>query len=161
MMAKRVVIDQFKGEYSFLSNFYSIPIVFQSMMYPSAEHAFQAAKSLDPTIRAKIAKNPSPSIAKRMGRNLILRSDWKDIKDHVMEEVVAEKFGKSVLKKKLLATGNALLIEGNYWSDRYWGACETPNGAKALPIWEGNNHLWYGRNKLGKILMELRDKLNG
>ena len=43
---------------------------------------------------------------------------------------------------KLLDTGDAILIEGNDWGDRYWGVCDG-----------------VGQNKLGLILMGLRKKM--
>ena len=46
------------------------------------------------------------------------------------------------LKKKLLETGDAELIEGNYWHGCYWGVCEEQ-----------------GENRLGKILMRIREEL--
>ena len=46
------------------------------------------------------------------------------------------------LKEKLLATGDAELIEGNTWNDTYWGVCRGK-----------------GKNHLGKIIMEVREAL--
>lgn len=44
-----------------------------------------------------------------------------------------------IKRKKLLATENALLVEGNTWNDTYWGVC---NGV--------------GKNTLGQLLMKIR-----
>ena len=50
-------------------------------------------------------------------------------------------------KKQLLETGDEELIEGNRWHDNVFGSCFCPKcGDK-------------GQNMLGKLLMELRDKL--
>lgn len=157
----RKVIDKFEGDNYFLSNFYLTPLVWQNVMYPSSEHAFQAAKTMDMKIRRKIAEAPSPGLAKKMGRVLDLREDWEDIRLHVMEEILVIKFSKTVLKRRLLNTDNTLLVEGNKWNDRFWGACPSPGYNKLdSQIWEGSKHLWYGQNHLGKLLMELRDKLS-
>jgi len=59
-----------------------------------------------------------------------------------MKSCLQEKFSDPLLRKKLLATGNATLIEGNTWGDTYWGVCKGK-----------------GQNKLGKLLMELRSEL--
>ena len=81
--------------------------------------------------------------AKRLGRRVKLRPDWEDIKDEVMYEVVLDKFKRNDnLKEKLLDTANAELIEENWWNDTYWGVCKGK-----------------GKNKLGKILMKVRDEL--
>ena len=38
------VIDEFNGEYRFLSNFYQFPFEFEGLTYPNAEAAFEAQK---------------------------------------------------------------------------------------------------------------------
>lgn len=158
-MAKRSVIDEFRGKYFFLSNFYEQTLVYQNVMYPTAEHAFQASKTLNERQRHRISKLASPGTAKRTGRAIALRSDWEEVKVQIMEEIIELKFGKSILKKRLLATDNALLIEGNNWGDAFWGATLEERSGKHIKIWDGRNHLWYGRNELGRILMDFREKL--
>ena len=60
-----------------------------------------------------------------------------------MKDIVRAKFSQNEeLAKKLLATNDEYLIEGNTWGDRFWG---TVNGE--------------GRNQLGIILMQVRDEL--
>ena len=62
-----------------------------------------------------------------------------------MEEIVRAKFSQNPkLKAELLATGEAQLIEGNTWNDRYWGV-DVRSGI--------------GKNHLGKILMKVRSEL--
>ena len=139
------MIGEFNGEYSFLSNFYECDVEFEGKLYPSAEHAFQAAKSTDPAVRAKIASKPTPGQAKRSGRRVELRPDWDYIKDAVMEEVVRDKFKRNEnLRFRLLETGDQELIEGNRWNDQYWGVDINKNR---------------GQNRLGKILMKIRKEL--
>jgi ribA/ribD-fused uncharacterized protein len=136
-------IDSFQGEYRFLSNFWPAQVVFEGITYPTAEHAYQAAKSLDPTERQRIAASPTPAEAKRAGRALKPREDWETVKFDVMERVVRDKFTRHAdLRQQLLATGDAELIEGNTWGDRVWG------------VYQGA-----GENRLGKILMKVRAEL--
>lgn len=66
----------------------------------------------------------------------------EDIKLQVMEKALRLKFQNPELRKKLIATGDKELVEGNPWGDRYWGVC---NGS--------------GKNKLGKLLMKIRKEL--
>ena len=74
-----------------------------------------------------------------------MRKDWEEVKDELMEEILRSKFAQHTeLKEKLLATGDAVLIEGNSWNDRYWGV-DIKSGA--------------GKNHLGKILMKVREDL--
>lgn len=138
-----VPIKEFDGYYEFLSNFYVCPVEFEGVIYKSSEHAFQAAKSLDPEVRKHIASRETCGHAKRAGKRIKpLRDDWDYIRDSIMEEIVRDKFTRHEdLKKKLLATGDKELIEGNHWNDKYWGVSLRDNK---------------GQNKLGQILMKIR-----
>lgn len=139
-----MVIDKFFGEYRFLSNFYLSVVEFEGYTYPSIEHAYQAAKTHDPLIREKIREDDNPSRAKLIGKRLELRPGWDSIRIIIMEDLVRQKFTKHEhLKKKLLDTGNAELIEGNWWGDTFWGVCKGK-----------------GENNLGKLLMKIRQELN-
>lgn len=137
------VIAEFKGAYRFLDNFYPAHLKWEGIEYPTSEHAFQAAKTLDREFRKQIAKIDSPFQAKKMGRAVVLRTDWEERKYELMEEIVSAKFLQNpALAQKLLATGDALLEEGNHHGDVTWG---TVDGQ--------------GKNWLGKILMSIREKL--
>ncbi|HEY3244631.1 MAG TPA: NADAR family protein [Phycisphaerae bacterium] len=136
-------IAEFQGPYRFLSNFWPAEVQFEGLTYPSVEHAYQAAKSLDAAERQRIAALATPSDAKAAGRALPLRPDWEQVKFAVMEECVRYKFTQHAeLRERLLATGDAELEEGNTWGDRVWG------------VYEGR-----GENRLGKILMKVRAEL--
>ncbi len=138
-------IRQFRGQYAFLSNYFTAPIVVQGIRYPTNEHAFAAFKTRDVAERARIAALPSPGAAKRAGRTLALRADWEEIKTQVMLALVRVKFSlHSQLAQQLLATGEATLVEGNTWNDRIWGV-ELRSGV--------------GENRLGRILMAVRSEL--
>lgn len=136
-------IESFSAEYRFLSNFWPADVEFEGAPYPSVEHAYQAAKTLDPAERRRIAALPTPAEAKRAGRRLALRPDWEIAKFAVMEQCVRYKFTHHAdLREKLLATGDAELVEGNTWGDRVWG------------VYQGR-----GENRLGRILMKVRAEL--
>ena len=135
-------INSFRGEYFFLSNFYEAPVTYDGLTYQNNEAAFQAQKCAVPKDREAFTKL-NPSEAKKEGRKVLLRKDWEQIKVSVMAEIVKAKFEQnSDLAKKLLATGDAYLEEGNDWGDRIWG---TVNGQ--------------GANCLGIILMNTREEL--
>lgn len=138
-------IDSFRGEYRFLSNFFMcyswLPC--EGVFYPTAEHAYQAAKTDNKTERRRIAYLPTAGAAKREGRKLTLRRDWEQIKLRVMYTIVRVKFNANPgLAQMLINTGDAELIEGNAWGDTFWGTCKG-----------------VGRNELGKILMRVREEL--
>lgn len=136
------MIDKFEGKYRFLSNFYPRSITYEGTLYLNNEAAFQAQKVTDYKEQEQF-RFASPSEAKRLGRKVNLRSDWDKVKDQCMEDIVRSKFTQNNdLKKKLIATGDEELIEGNWWKDTYWGVCKGK-----------------GQNKLGKILMKIRKEL--
>lgn len=136
------MINEFKGKYYFLSNFYNAPVMYEGLLYLNNESAFQSAKVKDIERRKQFCRI-DPSTAKRKGRNVALRHDWEKIKDKVMEDCVRDKFTRNEdLKCKLIETGDEELVESNTWMDQYWGVC---NGK--------------GENMLGKILMKVREEL--
>jgi ribA/ribD-fused uncharacterized protein len=136
-------INSFEGEYGFLSNFYLCDIRYERSIYKSLEAAYQAAKTTDLAIRERIRIAETPGIAKKLGRKLVIRPNWDNIKLQIMEELVRHKFTSHLdLREKLLATNNMKLIEGNYWGDTFWGVCKG----------KGTNHL-------GQILMFVRQEL--
>lgn len=135
-------IESFQGEHRFLSNFWHVYVRYDGELYPTVEHAYQAAKTLNPEFRMAIA-TATTGEAKRMGRQVPMRADWDSIKIDVMRDLLRQKFTEEPeLRDLLLATGDAELIEGNTWGDYFWGVC---NGE--------------GQNNLGKLLMEIRDGL--
>lgn len=135
----RPVIDSFKGEYAFLSNFWLNPVVFGDV-WPSSEHAYQAAKCYSYEDHQKFRNpNMTPGQAKRLGKQIQMRDDWEDIKFGTMLAIVTAKFRDTELHELLLQTNDAILIEGNNWGDRYWGQVDG-----------------VGENNLGKILMHVR-----
>lgn len=137
----------FRGEYSFLSNFYEGKVFeYKGMKFTNTEAAFQSQKDLS---REKEFKMLSPAHSKRFGRRVNLRLDWEEVKQQVMYEVCYAKFTQDEdLKNKLLATGDKELVEGNLHGDRIWGMTYyTPNKQ------------WVGTNKLGIILMKIREDL--
>jgi hypothetical protein len=121
--ATAAAILTFKGEYSFLSNFYTTPVSYGGLTYPSSEAAYQAAKCANPAEKIAFTRM-GPVEAKQAGRTVALRSDWEEVKVVIMAEVVHAKFEQSArLQEKLLATGDRPLIEGNWWGDTFWGVC--------------------------------------
>lgn len=144
----------FSGEHRWLSNFWVSPIRFYALgelwEFSTAEQVFQMAKlqfaelSLEELqeLFEQVKELETPGQAKRFGRR-IPRLDvpaWDAARDKTMRYVVAAKFTQSKeLRQKFMDLEGYYLEEGNHWGDRYWGVDGT------------------GENRLGKILMELRD----
>ena len=130
------MISSFRDEYFFLSNFYPVEIKLDGIVYPNAEMAFQAQKTLDVEERRKFSMLKNPVQTKRLGRKVKLRDDWEEVKLDIMTEVVSQKFLQHPhLIEMLLQTGDEELVEGNKWD-----------------VCKGK-----GENHLGKILMKIRD----
>lgn len=135
------VRDKF-GEFS---NFARFPIQLDGQLWPTSEHYFQAMKFADVSYRMQIKSAATPMLSATLGRTRKrpLRADWEAVKDSVMFDAVLAKFSQhDNLAALLLATGNATLVEHTA-NDAYWG-----DGA------DGS-----GKNQLGQILMQVRDRL--
>nr|DAF30604.1 MAG TPA: NADAR protein [Caudoviricetes sp.] len=136
------IMDSFKGQYSFLSNFYPVQVEIEGIVYPSVEHAYVAMKTMDIELRKQISLMETAGKVKRMGRTLNIRSDWDHIKLPVMFGLLRLKFQKPELKLLLISTGDSHLEEGNWWGDTFWGVCKG-----------------VGENNLGKLLMRVRQEI--
>lgn len=134
---------KFWDEFDFLSNFYSVKVYYEDIDYPTVEHAYQAAKTLDIKERRKIRNAAGPGVAKKIGQTVKIRDDWEDVKIGIMDDLVRQKFERQSLRNKLLEI-DGQIVEGNFWGDTFWGVCKGK-----------------GRNELGKILMKIRDEING
>ncbi|MEV4079208.1 NADAR domain-containing protein [Nonomuraea fuscirosea] len=156
-MASPLVIDRFAGPYEALSNFARISVTLYSTLeqreitYLTSEHAFQAAKTLDPGERAEILAAPGPKEAKILGRMVKRRPGWDEVmRFKAMRAILAAKFTRdSAAGRVLLGTGDAVLIEGNRWCDQDWGDCRCGRARCRKP----------GENYLGRMLMERRAEL--
>jgi predicted NAD-dependent protein-ADP-ribosyltransferase YbiA (DUF1768 family) len=148
----------FFNEHRFLSNFHIQRVMYNGVVYPHNEAAYQAQKTLDAAKRLELFTDCTPSEARKRGRLLPLREDWlkylpsEDLvtdsegvlilqaRDKIMYEINCKKFYRNIdLMDKLLATGDKYLEETNWWRDDYWG------------VFNGT-----GLNKLGRILMKIR-----
>lgn len=141
-----MVIDSFSGKYRFLSNFFPADVVLDGEHYSTVEHAYQAAKTTDPMERKVIQIMQTPGLARSAGRSKVvirhLRTNWESIKVAVMLGLLHQKFANHIMRSALRATGNATLIEGNTWGDKFWGQVSGE-----------------GDNMLGILLMMVRSEL--
>lgn len=140
-----MIIDQFKGEYRFLSNFFVEPDG------TFVELDFQAGKATNQHDLDWILGATTPAEARKRGgsRAVNIRNDWDSVKVDLMLRLLREKFSDHpVLADKLLATGDCLLVEGNWWHDNFWGSCSCSKC--------GNRE---GDNMLGILLYVVRHEL--
>ncbi len=134
-----------RGEYGPFSNFSKHGVEMDGKWYRTTEHYFQSQKFEDPDYRERIRTAATPKLAANLGRSrkVPLRSDWEAVKDGIMFDAVLKKFTThEQLCELLLSTGNEKIIE-NAPGDYYWGCGKDGSG----------------KNKLGLILMEVRERL--
>jgi len=129
--------------YRWLSNFHLCQVHYQGAIYPSSEHAYQAAK-YPKDQREPFYYGPdslSPVKCKKLGSAALINVDcWNAKRYDVMQRVVFDKFKRNLdLRCQLMGTGDKYLEETNHWGDCYWGVCAG-----------------VGDNRLGKILMATR-----
>lgn len=143
----------FRGEYSFLSNFYPVDILIPNEdgvdeLYKSAEHFFMSCK-VNPNsihyhqLRKQIMDSPTGAMAKKFAsRHVMLRPNWHDFyRLPSMRKALSYKFAIPEMWDMLNATDDLYIEETNAWKDNFWGVC---NGE--------------GKNMLGKLLMKIRDE---
>lgn len=135
--------ERVQEQHIFLNNFYHSLITIDEKEYSTVEHYYQASKVKDSDLAEEVRLASTPDLAKHLGRKY--NSDPEEFrakKDQVMYTALTRKFTEnSDLKERLLATGNALLIEDSN-KDIYWGGAL--NGSK---------------NRLGELLVQLRTEL--
>lgn len=148
----------FIGEYEILSNFAEHEKISIILPYGDTngkkysanniETLFQAAKTNVNWQIEEIVKSNNPSVSKYLGRRCRIRSDWEEIKEEVMKELLSKKFNVSnKFRKVLLSIPNDMfIVEMNRWCDKEWGVC---------------SKTFKGENKLGKLLMNLKKEKKG
>ena len=131
--------------YGCFSNFSAHGFELDGSYWRTSEHFFQAAKFAGTEHADLIRQAKSPTVAARMGRSRQrpLRADWETVKDDMMRRAVQRKFETHAdIRAVLLGTGTEPIVESAP-NDYYWG-CGTDGS---------------GQNKLGQILMEVREVL--
>jgi ribA/ribD-fused uncharacterized protein len=136
------VINDFRGEYRFLSNYYIHPDGL------SVEHRFQAAKADNEEQYNYVIMAETPKQARGRGQSIKMKKNWESTKDETMYGCLIQKFSDPGLRKSLLNTGEAYLEEGNWWHDNYWGSCSCEKCKTKSK-----------QNKLGLLLMRVRHEI--
>ncbi|MCK9567637.1 NADAR family protein, partial [Candidatus Pacearchaeota archaeon] len=119
------------GNIDWLRNDYKQDIRIGGIIYPSLEHAYQAAKTKDRSIKQQIADTDSVREARKIGRGLKQSDSFN--RDQVMEALLRSKFSSETGNfggEKLAKTGSAPIVMEGY--DDYWGTGESGNGDNVL-----------------------------
>jgi len=155
--------------YGRFSNYYVYSVTIDGKTYKSTEHYYQQAKFTDPWFKEQICNAATPHQAKCLAgqkkvsgyrsnldlnpiieesiqKGIKIRADWKEVREDEMRKALRSKFGglllNGSLRKLLLGTKSAIIQETNLF-DEYWATGENGNG----------------QNRLGHLLMELRQEL--
>ena len=119
-------ILEFNGEHRWLSNFVLVVVELDGSSYPSVEHAYQAAKTLNLNRRSGLQRTAlSSGGAKAIGKTLVVRPNWLAAKEGVMLELLRQKFEQAPYRARLLALSGELV-------EAITGA--TPFGACAVSV---------------------------
>jgi len=129
------------------TNFAPYEVKIGQTVWPTSEHYFQAMKFRNSStdLMEQIRQNPNPRDAFETSRKFQRYVDpkWSEVKDGFMMQVVTEKFKQHPeLQEMLLRTGDRELVEHTAL-DKYWG--------------DGGDG--QGKNKLGRLLVIVRDQL--
>ncbi|MGH3584926.1 MAG: NADAR family protein [Pseudonocardia sp.] len=139
-----MAITFYTPDFYVFNNFSAHAIEFRGELYPTAEHAYQAAKCTDPRGKEAIRGAHSPILAKRLANEIFREArdpEWDDKKLAVAEEILRVKLAQHVEAQEALKnSGDEDIIEDSP-TDYFWGA-----GA------DGS-----GENMLGKLWMKIRD----
>lgn len=146
--AKREIM--FMGPLAFLSNSYEHKIEYKGREFKTVEHAYQWERATDSKDRQKVLDTPNATMVKRAASKFKLDNseEWDARKVSVMRELLKLKFADPELKKKLESTKGMELIDQNHWHDNDMGRCISK-------LYD--NRQFPDSNKVGRLLMELRD----
>lgn len=144
--------------YGWMGNMSAFPLYYNGVIWRTAEALFQAGR-FNPTssLVEEIRLEPSPMGAKLLAKKHIDKmtiTPQSDFDLQWMEEVLRLKISQHPeLKEKLLATGDALIIEDctkrQRGSGLFWGSAYIIDGCSAN---------WVGQNQLGNLWMKIRGK---
>lgn len=148
---EKTYFDNYTMIWSVLSNFYPSKFMIDGKEYYHVEGYYQSQKfsNTNKDIEEHVRSTMDPKICKRIARSHILSGNelrvWENgRKDRVMKRALLCKFlSNSELLDVLLSSGDNILIESSRW-DYYW-ACGQDDS---------------GKNKLGELLMEVRELLS-
>lgn len=161
-MTRKVICFHKPGEPNdYLSNWYYSEFILDGMRFNSVEQYMMYNKAItfgDTETAQKIINTNNFKLMKQLGREVHNYNDrvWSSIRYDVVKAGVLAKFSQNAgLAEKLLNTGNSLLAECAV-RDRIWGIGLGMSNPDRF-----NPAMWKGQNLLGKVLMDVRNILNG
>lgn len=132
--------------YDVLNNFSAHAVEIDGILYPTSEHAYQAAKCTDLDGKQEIIAAKSPLLAKEVSNQKYKSAkdpDWNTKKISVMESILRAKLAQHQEVRDALIKSGAEEIAEDSPIDAFWGRGEDGNG----------------ENQLGKLWMNIRSEL--
>ena len=141
------VVGCYEREFYVFSNFSSFQVEWRGRLWPTSEHAYQAAHFFEtaPDFAERIREMRSAHEAFKFAKSNTLKvvKNWEDIKIGIMEDICRHKLNQHpYVREQLLNTEDVLIVEDSP-VDSFWG-------------WGPDRQ---GRNELGKVWMKLRTEL--
>ena len=140
-----------------LSNFYPAEFTYCGIVFPTSEHYMMYMKACmagDEEAKVKVFEDERPGVAKMVGRSVknFNQDLWTEYSHDIMVPGLIAKFTQNPkLEEYLLSTGDKILVEASP-SDKIWGI-----GMAANDPHINNPAMWNGENRLGYVLMFVRD----
>lgn len=140
-----------------LSNMSPHPVRFETILYPTCEHLFQAMRFENEEVRNEILKKKSPMSSKMIAKKYkdqVVVTPRSQIDLDLMKTVIRIKmvFHPKLRNELILQDPNSVIIEDcskrGGESSRFWGM-------------KLNGEIWEGQNWLGRLWMEYRSELQG
>lgn len=146
-------------EYGYFSNWYISEFELDNIVYNSVEKYIMAKKATifnDKDMLEKILNSNNQRDIKSYGRKVKNYDDkvWSKARYNIGLEAIKAKFSQNeMLKSKLLATKNKIIVEASPL-DRIWGIGLSKNNDDIL-----EPSKWRGTNILGDMLMQAREEI--
>lgn len=148
----------FSSGWNPLSNFYPSPFVVQGRRFRTAQHYYQYLKAEafgDVELCNMMLQEPSPKAVGDMATVIkdFNEVEWNTRADEAMKKALRAKFSACVVPRRfLVGTGTTKIIFATR-HQTYWG-----NGLDYDDEMNPYPDSWEGVNKLGEMLMELREQ---
>lgn len=149
-----VVVYKTKDDFGGLSNMAAgFPLKINGVRVPTSEALYQACRyPNNPEAQQEIIGQFSPMTAKMKAKTFKsqTRSDWDEVRFKIMRWCLRVKLNQNFdeFSRLLLATKERPIVEQSR-RDTYWGAKLSEDGTTLV-----------GQNVLGRLLMELRERLS-
>ena len=148
-------IQPFRGAQSQLSNFFKCDLMYENKNFPSSEHLFQWIKATyheEPELAERVRCCDTPMEAKQLVEGLPVADSWiSGDRLNAMCAVLDTKYNQSLaFRDALHDSGDNVLAEAT--GNTFWASGLGPHRTITT-----QPQYWPGQNKLGSLLMELRD----